>query len=244
MMNESHKKFIGLIQKAARTRSVVDVFGDAVHLMAQALWRPLALSAADEVEADWQQTRDRFTDAEYGCIVEAFSLVMTELALRREEFLGDCLESIGAANKHNGQFLTPRSVARMMARIAVPEKPEGIVTLADPACGASVLLIEQAERLLEKGVPQKDILIQAGDIDRRACDMSYIELSLLGYAARVDHVNALTMTQYSPTRYTLGYFLHAMPDRLKASREEAGAGAEPKAAPAVAGVTQGVFDFG
>lgn len=257
MLNENHKEFVKLIMDAARTRSAVDVFGDAVHLMAQALWKPFALGAADEVEADWQRTRDRYTDDEYQSIAKAFAVVVRELERSRDEFLGICLEHIGAANTHNGQFLTPNSVARMMARCNMPEKTDGIITLSDPACGASVLLIAQAEEMLQNGIPQRNILIHAGDIDQRACDMSYIELSLLGYAAVVEHANALSLQRFSPPRYTAGYFLHAMPMRLHAERAKTaveardGIGAvndSPEAEKPVervfdAPMTQAVFNF-
>ena len=218
MLNERHKQFIKLLEGAARLRSMVDVFGDAVHLMAQSLWKPCIFNKAeaDEVEADWQRTRDRYTDEEYQNICKAFAVVVEALEEDRTEFLGIVLEHIGAANTRNGQFLTPAYMARFMAKICEPNiqhTPGEIITLNDPACGASVLLIEQAEQLRESGVPQSDIFVVAGDIDRRACDMSYIEFSLLGYAAKVEHMDALSLTVYSPPRYTIGYFMHAFPMR-------------------------------
>lgn len=222
MLNERHKEFIKLIEGAARSRSVVDVFGDAVHLMAQSLWKPCIINKAeaDEVEADWQRTRDRYTDAEYQNICKAFAVVCEALEHDRAEFLGIVLEEIGASNKHNGQFLTPKSVSRMMAQILAPSKEEianhkqgEIITLNDCACGASILLIEGAEQLRESGIPQRDIFMVAGDIDRRACDMSFIELSLLGYAAKVEHMDVFSRTVYSPPRYTIGYFMHGLPMR-------------------------------
>ena len=42
------------------------------------------------------------------------------------------------------------------------------------------------------------------------------ELTLLGYAARVDHMNALTMEVLSPARYTIGYYLHGIQWRAAA----------------------------
>ena len=220
MLNERHKEFIRLIDGAARYRSVVDVFGDAVHLMAQALWKPCIFNKAeaDEVEADWQRTRDRYTDDEYQNICKAFAVVAEALEHSRTEFLGIVLEHIGASNTRNGQFLTPECVARMMAKclttnVAETHKDGEIIPISDSACGASVLLIEQAEQLRESGIPQSDIFVIAGDIDQRACDMSYIELAMLGYAAKVEHNDALSMTEYSKPRYTIGYFMHCFPMR-------------------------------
>ena len=44
--------------------------------------------------------------------------------------------------------------------------------------------------------------------------MSYVELSLLGYAAVVRHEYALTRQVLSRPRFTPGYFLHGFPMRV------------------------------
>lgn len=221
MLNNHQKEFIKLMHSVAYSRSVVDVFGDFCHMAACALWSPCIVNTEErqEVEADFGRTRKNYTDEQYKVMQQAFAIVAQYLEDHREEFLGMVLEEIGASNKHNGQFLTPQCVSRFMAKISAIDtdvanhKPGEIITLNDPACGASVLLIEGAEQLRQAGIPQGDIFVIAGDIDRRACDMSYIQLSLLGYAAKVEHMDALSMTVYSPPRYTIGYFMHAFPMR-------------------------------
>ena len=80
-------------------------------------------------------------------------------------------------------------------------------------CGAGVLMIQGAEALLRKGWKQRDICVVATDIDYRACDMCYVQLSLLGYAAVVQQVNALTLKAYDVPKYTPGWFLHGFPMR-------------------------------
>ena len=93
------------------------------------------------------------------------------------------LDTRGAANTRNGQFLTPVSVSRFMAQVNCATPPEGyklgdVVRLLDPSCGSSVLLIEGAEQLVSVGVSQSDVLIYTGDIDNRACDISYVQMEL------------------------------------------------------------------
>ena len=66
-----------------------------------------------------------------------------------------------------------------------------------------------------------------GDIDARACDIAFIELSLLGYAARIDHQDALTLKRYSRPRWTVGYYLHGTQWRENRGKREDGA--EPQA---------------
>ena len=216
-MADRKKEFVRLIEGAARRTSVMDAFGDAVHLMALSLWAPLAPNRA-AVEADYGATRRKYEDGDMDAFARALKLVVEELEETREEFLGAILERIGAANKAGGQFLTPRAVGTAMALAEADECVRGhvpgeVIRIGDMACGASVLLVELAERLITCGVPQRDILVIAGDVDQRACDMSYVELSLLGYAAKVEHRDALAASDYSPPRYTAGYFLHSMPLR-------------------------------
>lgn len=272
MLNNQQKEFIKLMHSVAYSRSVVDVFSDFCHMAACALWSPCVVNAKErqEVEADFERTRKNYTDEQYKVMQQAFAIVSQYLEYHREEFLGSVLEEIGASNKHNGQFLTPQCISRFMAKCLAPSKedaashkPGEIIPLNDPACGASVLLIEGAEQLRQAGIPQRDIFVIAGDIDRRACDMSYIQLSLLGYSAKVEHMDALSRTVYSPPRYTIGYFLHAFPmrgvvhGRLPAKRTETPVEEREETAPikdisetetpveaAVnAPLTQGVFAF-
>ena len=215
-MPDYRKEFIKELSQMAYRRNIVEVFGDAVGMMAAALEKATAHDP-DEVEKRYMSYASRYTKDELAHAPKMLEIVIDALDLRRESFLGPVLEEVGAANTRNGQFLTPASVANMMARVSMGEyvhTPGKVIKINDPACGAGVTLIAQGEMLLhEKHVPQGDIYIVGGDIDLRACDMTYIELTLLGYAARVDHMDALSNKVLSPSRYTLGYFLHSMPMR-------------------------------
>ena len=222
-MNEDLKKdFIKEVHAAARSRFVVDVFADMVRSWALALESPLAFDAdrRNAIEGEYAQIRESYSAEEFVHFPAALTLVYLALERKREDFLGHALEAIGAANTHNGQFLTPVCVSRLMAQVGcqgIEYTPGKIISLTDPSCGSSVLLIEGAEKLLADGVRQADILIHAGDIDGRACDISYIQLSLLGYAAVVQHMDALSQRRISPDRFTPGYYLHCMPMRRVAA---------------------------
>lgn len=221
------KAFIKEVQAAARSRFVVDVFADMVRAMALSIEGATTLDGKrlDEIEAEYAQIKERYDADDFAHFPQAFAIVFEALEARREDFLGHALEALGAANTHNGQFLTPVHVSRLMARMncrGIEHKPGEIIRLSDPACGSSVLLIEGAEALMQDGVRQGDILLVAGDIDHRACDISFVQLSLLGYAAVVQHADALAMRRFAPDRFTPGYFLHGMPFRRPfAAKEEA-----------------------
>ena len=222
MTNEELKKlFIKEVHAAARGRYAVEVFADMVRAMAICFEAPLALGERhEELEKEYAQIKGRYTEDEFVHFPIALAMVQMALERHREDFLGHALENLGAANTHNGQFLTPVCVSRMMAAVncrGLDYTPGKIISIYDPSCGSSVLLIEGAEKLLADGVSQADILVLAGDIDHRACDISYVQLSLLGYAAVVQHMDALSQRRISPDRFTPGYYLHCMPMRRGAA---------------------------
>ena len=216
-MSDLKKLFIGEVHAAAKSRYAVEVFADMARTMAIALESPFALGERRKaIEAEYAQIKSRYSEDEFTHFPIALGLVQMALERKREDFLGHALEELGAANTRNGQFLTPVCVSRFMAQVGLrglESKPGEVVRLSDPSCGSSVLLIEGAEKLLADGIPQRDILLIAGDIDGRACDISYVQLALLGYAAVVQHMDALAQRRISPDRYTPGYYLHGMPMR-------------------------------
>ena len=216
-MEDLKKEFIKEVTAAARSRFVVDVFADMVRTMALAFESPLTLGERRKaIEAEYAPIKGRYTEDEFVHFPVALGMVYLALERKREDFLGHALEALGAANTRNGQFLTPVDVSRFMAACCcqgIEYKPGEVIRLSDPSCGSSVLLIEGAEKLLADGVRQADLVLIAGDIDGRACDISYVQLSLLGYAACVQHMDALAQRRLSPDRYTPGWYLHSMPMR-------------------------------
>ena len=217
-MTDLKKDFNKQVEAAAKSRFVVEVFADMVRAMALSIEGTVALGdRCDEIEKEYEAIQERYTDDEFSHFYAALAITTAALNQKHEDFLGHALESLGAANTRNGQFLTPVDVSRLMAKMNCAKpldyKPGQIVNLYDSACGTSVLLIEGAEALLAAGVRQGDLLVIAGDLDGRACDASYVQLSLLGYPAIVQHMDALTQRRISPDRYTPGYFLHCLPMR-------------------------------
>ena len=84
-MADRKKEFVRLIEGAARRTSVMDAFGDAVHLMALSLWAPLAPNRA-AVEADYGATRRKYADGDMDAFARALKLVIsqrTKEALKR-----------------------------------------------------------------------------------------------------------------------------------------------------------------
>ena len=231
MLNTRQKEFVKELEAMNGSRFLLDTFSDAVGMMACAIEKGFSLKPA-ECEERYMAIVGKYTKAQAEHAANMLAIVVQGLSERRETFLGPVLEEIGAANTKNGQFLTPVSVSDLCSRItagdiAAKHKAGDIVSVNDPACGASVMLISHGEALVAAGIPQRDIFIIGGDIDARACDIAFIELSLLGYAARIDHQDALTLKRYSRPRWTVGYYLHGTQWRENRGKREDGA--EPQA---------------
>lgn len=222
-MTDYRKEFIRELEQVSGRHHVLNVFSDACALMAMSMEQAVNVlnrKRNDEVEKCYLDTIGKYSKDEQAHFPKMLGIVATALETKRDSFLGPVLEEIGAAAIRNGQFLTPWDVAKLMADVSIDDRqvePGKIVSVDDPACGAGVMLIAQGEAMLQHGYRQSDILLTGGDIDGRACDITYVELTLLGYAGIVRHENALTMKKFSPDRYTLGYFLHGMPMRRRAA---------------------------
>ena len=200
MLNANQKSFIKAIQAASGRQRASEVLTDFAHMAACEIRATFVIRGKVEIMADWQRTRANYTDKEYAYLVEAAQIMIASLEEKREEFLGSCMEELGATNTHNGQFLTPVSISQVLGRIVLDEPKDEVITLHDPCCGAGVLLIEGAEEALQRGWQQRNLCIVAGDIDGR-------------YAGVVRHMDALTQQTFGEAMYTPGWYLHGFPMR-------------------------------
>lgn len=217
--------FIKLLKQSARRFPTWEVFSDVVRMMALTLRAPLLLNEEEKADVERQFVA---LAAKYPENAELFARMFAIVCLALEEtgtdFLGGVMERLGATNLGTDQYLTPTPVADAIARVVAnpSEHASGqIVTMSDPSCGASVMLIESARKFVDAGGPASDVLLQADDLDQNAFNISYVQLSLLGWAGIVRRMDSLTGTVYEGPWYTPGYFLHGMPFRRMAERRPA-----------------------
>lgn len=220
------KAYIKLIEKIANGgHRIRDTFRDVCRMYALCLRSPLVLDPdkKKEVEDEFAKIRDSYKPEEYKLIQESFAELAIGLQKSPRDFLGTVLEELACNWKELGQFFTPSCVARVMAQVTFDDefvknhKRGEIITLNDPACGAGVLLIEQAMDLIQKGIPQGDILVFAEDLDPLSFTIVYTQLSLLGIAGICTRRNSLSLQIFEGPWYTVGYFLHRMPMRRRRS---------------------------
>lgn len=183
--------------------------------------------ALERYEKEYQETvKRRKTYCENPVEVGGRMLarVVEALELDRRDFLGFCMEELAATNKQLGQFFTPKCVAKAMAKIALGDLSEAVkrdlVSVYEPACGCGVILIETCGMLMDGGVAQKDVWVEAEDIDACAAACCYLQLSLLGIAGLVRRGDTLSR-KFTETMYTPGAFLHGTVWRWRARQAAA-----------------------
>ena len=252
------KEFLKLLPSVSQSIDQRTIFCDACRIFSLSIRGAVTLDAneKEEIEKSYSGFVGKYGEEGMKKMSVLLSYVVEALGLRRSDFLGHVYEALSATNKHFGQFLTPDSVAKAMAKMVMAgDKPERgkIVRLNDCSCGAGALLIEAAEAFLENGGRQEDLLLYGEDLDPTASYITYTQFSLLGYPAIVTHQDSLSMQIYEGPWYTPGYFLHGMPMRLvinhmdSETKREGAKGAEKEVESAdminVRDLVQGEFNF-
>lgn len=222
-LEEFYKAFLNLLPKVSNSHNPTDIFRDVCRIFSLSIRGTVTISQIekDEIEKQYQSFVAKYGNDGMGKIAMLLAYVVEALELRRSDFLGHVYEALNATVKSFGQFLTPDSIAKMMGQMtfSTHDIEHGkIIRMDDPSCGAGALLIEAAEAYITNGGRQGNLLLYGEDLDATACCITYVQFSLLGYAAIVTHQDTLSMKVYEGPWYTPCYFAHGMPMRLLAER--------------------------
>lgn len=133
-----------------------------------------------------------------------------------KDILGGLLMELGLGNQWAGQFFTPDHMANLMAKMAYRTeyfkkdiRNRGFVYASDPAVGGGVTMIGLVNAMIDGGCnPQKELFIECGDLDKRACFMTYIQLATLGIPAIVKNQDAITGEVFD-VWFTPAYYIGA-----------------------------------
>ena len=228
------KEFLAWLPRVSQSYDQRTIFQDSCRLFSLSIRGAVTTNPTDKesIEEQYNDFLEKYGKNGMEAISHLFALTIQALEISRSDFLGHIYEAINATVKSFGQYFTPDSVARFMARCTIPEemaKEHKIVTLYDPTSGAGALLIEAAEAFVEFGGRQGDLLVYADDLDATAACIAYVQFSLLGYPAVVRRMDTLALKVYEGPWFTPGYFLHSMPMRRMVERmDEAVAPKEEK----------------
>lgn len=190
--NQHQKNFIDVFNRLCYSRTRWNVWADFIVMAAIEV-----SSAVDQVHAPQRLETYKTMSSRYNPDEkEMFGQLLTEIVNGMEEnpdqdFLGELYMVLELGNDHAGQFFTPYSVCKMMAKMQSADikthiQNQGWFSVSDCACGAGALLVAFANECREQGVNfQTSVLFVAQDIDYTVACMCYLQLSLLGCAGYV-----------------------------------------------------------
>ena len=206
MLNEHQKKLVKMIQGLGEKYSTWSVFNDFLTMAATAISNAVDPVHREEREKLYMEAIGHYRKDEQSVFPEMFTVLVqaADQAMATEgpkDILGAVFHDLELHNKYKGQFFTPQSIADMTAQISgVQEPPEGknYIMLCEPTCGSGVMVISAAKVLLkEKKSPAANMVALACDLDFKCTCMAYIQLSLYGIPAVVEHANTLTCEVFS-----------------------------------------------
>lgn len=151
------------------------------------------LERAQNIYADYKDNERDFKN--FKAVSDGIYTMLSGIIDDFGDHLGEIYMELSGKNKHAGQFFTPYNVSKMMAMIALGNKPNGerIFTLNEPACGSGGMVIAAADVWTEQGFNYTDnALVVANDIDRNCVLMSYLQISFTGMPAVIKHQDTIT----------------------------------------------------
>lgn len=217
------KEFTTKLENLDRSKNIATVFKDFLTLCTCALAQPFYRS--DKLEQIYLDTIKAYTKEQANEFSQMLALLVSALENEFQDFLGQVYMNLKIGSSANGQFFTPYCVSKMMAEINFIEVEENLkandfITLSDPCCGSSGIIIAFAETMKNNNYNyQKQLFVEVIDIDEMCFMMSYIQLSLYGVPARVMLGDSLAW-KFQKVLYTPFYFLSGIESKLKHSKQE------------------------
>ena len=183
-------------------------------------------------EAEYLEEAKRWEASELDTFAEALAALIIEMeASPFEDILGGYYIEFALSSKGqqwNGEFHTPKTICDMIARIVVGDMSslpaDGPITLCEPACGAGAMILSFAEACSPE--VRRRLRVTAIDINRTACDMTFINTTLWGIPTRVIHGNTLS-NEYWSAWSNLHYIAPWLPFAMRKQTSEAMAQGQP-----------------
>jgi len=190
---ERQKVIIGLLEQLQSRFSKWEIWQDFIIMSAIAIANVMGGPHREQREMMYLDRARKYNQKELDVFAQMLREVVDEFEQRPDQdVLGELFMMLGLGNEWKGQFFTPYSVCRAMAKMNLGDslcselKTKGWISVSDPACGAGALLIAFANECLLQNINyQTSVLFVAQDIDFLAGCMCYIQLSLLGCAGYI-----------------------------------------------------------
>ena len=214
---DSISSFIKRLTALDREKSSYDKFRDFCEMAFCAYAKTTAPTPerAQELEDRYMQIVGTYRDKD---TVRAYpNLCLAGRAIQQGcDFLGNVATEMEVLNAQIGQFFTPYDVARFMAMMSLEGAADliaanGFLTLQEPASGAGGMVLAAADTLAPTGLdPGLHMLVNAIDLSPLCFHMTFLQLTLRGIPALVEHGNTLSGERFTRawTPATTAFWLH------------------------------------
>ena len=151
---DHRKEFCSIIGKLAWKYNRHEVFSDFCEIAALSLRQ--VFERKPENEEKYLTLINRYESAEQSQFAELLAITVSALTDEPRDFLGECFHELELHNQYKGQFFTPFSVSRMMAKMSLTGvedqiREHGFIELNEPTCGAGGMVIAAAEEIKQAG---------------------------------------------------------------------------------------------
>jgi type I restriction-modification system DNA methylase subunit len=194
--DEYEKEFEKIMDKLTYNRMKWEVWADLIFMMAASISNALEPNPAkrEKREKEYMRCVERCGGVELPA--QAFCTVVEALEQNPDQdFLGSLYMRFELGSHWHGQFFTPYNLCAMMAKTQLGQQDYTIdnvkpITVCDCACGGGALLIaaahEYRKAIQHTGLnAQNYVSLYAQDLSQVSAMMCYVQLSLLGFAAKV-----------------------------------------------------------
>jgi type I restriction-modification system DNA methylase subunit len=210
------RKLLGSISRQSDFRRTFDSF---VRLAACCL-------AAQTREPEYLEEAKHCEKADLELLSQALGALVLEMESKPfEDVLGGYYMEFALSSKGQqwgGEFHTPKTVADLMARMTVGDleslPPDRPITVCEPACGAGAMILSLGQACPPE--VRRRLRVTAIDINRTACDMTFINTTLWGIPTRVIHGNSLS-SEYWSAWSNIHYIAPWLPYALRPQTPEA-----------------------
>jgi hypothetical protein len=213
---DHQKELLKLITGMAGRHGAWQVFADFVEMGAISISNAVDLTQRETRETRYLEIVKRYRADE----IAKFPQMLAELVMALEDepsdVLGRTFHDLELHNKYAGQYFSPYTLCRMMAKMTVGDGVEdkiterGFVTAMEPAAGSGAMIIAIAHEMKDAGINyQQHLHATAVDVDPKCVHMAYLQLSLLHIPAVIIHGNSLTLEEighwYTPAHIIDGW---------------------------------------
>jgi type I restriction-modification system DNA methylase subunit len=199
MAKVTKQQYTGLVKmynSLIGSHQLWELWQDSMTMFALSISNTVDSRFREKREAAYMDIAHKYTKDE----MQVFPQILGEIVMQLEaepeqDLLGDLYMQLDLGSHWHGQFFTPYNVCSMMAKMQLGQQDYTIdnvkpITVCDCACGGGALLIaaahEYRKAIQHTGLnAQHYISLYAQDLSQVSTMMCYVQLSLLGFAAKV-----------------------------------------------------------